>query len=46
MVAKGEGGGEGMKWEFEVSRCKPSCIEGVNNKVLCIAQETISHTLQ
>ena len=34
VVAKGEGSGEGMDWEFEVSRCKLLYIEGINNKVL------------
>ena len=34
MVAKGEGAGEGMDWEFGVSRCKLLYREWVNNKVL------------
>ena len=34
MVAKGVGGGGGMDWEFEVSRCKLSHLEWINNKVL------------
>ena len=34
VVAKGEGGGEGMEWEFGVSRCKLVYIEWINNKVL------------
>ena len=34
MVAKGEVGGEGMEWEFGISRCKLVCIGWINNKVL------------
>ena len=34
MVAKGKGGGGGMEWEFEVSRCKLVYVEWINNKVL------------
>ena len=34
MVAKEEEGGEGMDWEFGVSRCKLLYIEWINNKVL------------
>ena len=34
MVAKGEGGGRGMDWEFEVGRCKLLHLEWINNKVL------------
>ena len=34
MVAKGEGRGKGLDWEFGVSRCKPLHIEWLNNKVL------------
>ena len=34
VVAKGEGGGGGMEWEFGVSRCKLLYIEWINNKVL------------
>ena len=34
MVAKGEGGGRGMDWEFGVSRCKLLYIGWINNKVL------------
>ena len=34
MVAKGEGGGGGMDWEFGVSRCKLLYREWINNKVL------------
>ena len=34
VVAKGEGGGGGMHWEFGISRCKLLYIEWINNKVL------------
>ena len=34
MVAKGEGGGGGMDWEFGISRCKVLYTEWMNNKVL------------
>ena len=34
MVAKGEVGGSGMDWEFEVSRCKLLHLEWIDNKVL------------
>ena len=34
MVAKGEGGGGGMDWEFGISRCKLLYIGWINNKVL------------
>ena len=34
VVAKGEGGGGGMDWEFGVSRCTLLYIEWINNKVL------------
>ena len=34
MVAKGEGAGGGMEWEFGVSRCKLLHIEWMDNKVL------------
>ena len=34
MVAKGEGNGGGLVWEFGVSRCKLVYIEWINNKVL------------
>ena len=33
-VAKAEGGGGGMDWEFGISRCKLLYIEWINNKVL------------
>ena len=33
MVAKGEGGGSGMDWEFGVSRCK-LYLERISNEVL------------
>ena len=34
MVAKGEGVGGAMEWEFGVSRCKLFYTEWINNKVL------------
>ena len=34
VVAKGDGGGGGMDWEFGISRCKLLYIEWLNNKVL------------
>ena len=33
-MAKGEGGGEGMDWEFGISRCKLVYIGWINNRVL------------
>ena len=33
VVAKGVWGRGWMDWEFGVSRCKPVCIEWINNKV-------------
>ena len=39
MVAKGEGGGGGMKWEVEDSRCKLLYIEWINKKVLVHSTE-------
>ena len=34
VVAKGEGIGGGVKWEFGISRCKLLYIEWINNKLL------------
>ena len=34
VVAKGEGGGGGMDWEFGISRCKLVYIGWINNQVL------------
>ena len=34
VVEKGVGGGRGMDWEFEISRCKLAYIEWINSKVL------------
>ena len=34
MVAKAEGGGGGMDWEFGISGCKLLYVEWINNKVL------------
>ena len=33
VVAKGEGIGGGMEWQFRISRCKLLYIEWINNKV-------------
>lgn len=33
VVAKGEGGGRGMEWEFGINRCKLAYIGWINNKV-------------
>ena len=49
MVAKWEGGGGGMDWEFGISRCKLVYIAWINNKVLlystgnCIQSPVINH---
>ena len=45
VVAKGERGGEGMDWEFGISRCKLLYVEWMNNKSYCIAQGTIFNVL-
>ena len=34
VVAKGEGGGRGLEWEFGISRCKLVYIGWINYKVL------------
>ena len=34
VVAKGEGGGNGMDWEFGVGRCKLFHFEWIKNEVL------------
>ena len=34
MVAKGEGSGGGMEWEYGISRCKLLYVEWIDNKVL------------
>ena len=34
MVAKGEGGGRGLDWEFGINRCKLEYVAWINNKVL------------
>jgi len=34
VVAKGEGRGSGMDWEFGVNRCKLLQFEWINSKVL------------
>ena len=43
VIAKGEGGGRGKDWEFEISRCKLLYIGWINNKVpLYITRNYIS----
>ena len=45
-VAKREGGGGTMEWEFGVSRCKLLYIKCTNNKVLlCSADNYIPYPL-
>ena len=44
VVAKGEGVGGGMKWEFVVSRCKLLYITWITRSYR-IAQETIFNIL-
>ena len=34
QICQGEGGGEGMDWEFGVNRCKLVYTEWISNKVL------------
>ena len=46
VVAKGEGAGGGLDWEFGTSRWKLIYIECINSKVLlCIAQGTVFNIL-
>ena len=45
VVAKGEGVGGGMEWEFGVSRCKLLYIEWITTGSYCIAQGTIFNIL-
>ena len=40
-LANGQGGGEGMDWEFGVSRCRLLHIEWINNKSYCMVQGII-----
>ena len=40
MVAKWQGGGKGMDWEFAISRCKLLQTEWINNKVLLLGYST------
>ena len=35
MVARGEGGGSGMDWEFGVSRCKLLHLEWISRSSCC-----------
>ena len=39
LVAKREGHGGRMDWEFRISRCKMFYIEWINNKVLLYSTE-------
>ena len=39
VVAKGEGAGRGMDWEFGVSRCKLLYLEWISNGVLLYSTE-------
>ena len=41
VVAKGEGEGSGMDWEFGVSRCKLLHLEWISSEILLIGQGTI-----
>lgn len=49
VVSKGEGGGEGVDWELNISRCKLLRIGWINNKVIlhstwkCIQYPLINH---
>ena len=43
VVAKGEGLGEGMEWEAEISRCKLLYLERINNKLLLYTIGNIVH---
>ena len=45
VVAKEEGVGGGMEWEFGVSRCKLLYREWINNRSYCIAQRTVFNIL-
>ena len=45
VVAKAEGEGSGMDWEFGVGRCKLLHFEWLSMQSYCIAQETISNFL-
>ena len=39
VVAKGEGVGGGMEWEFGVSRCQLLYLEWINSKILLYSTE-------
>ena len=45
MVAKGEGRGSRMDWEFGVSRCKLLHLEWINNKVLLYSKGSYIQSL-
>ena len=43
VVTKGEGSGRGLTWEFEISRCKLTCIEWINKVLLCSTRNYIQY---
>ena len=45
VVAKGEGGGSEMDWEFEVSRCNLLHLEWISNEVLLYSTENYIQSL-
>ena len=44
-VAKGEGGGSGMDWEFGVNSCQLLHLEWINNEVLLYSTVAIFNCL-
>ena len=46
MVAKGEGRGSRMDWEFGVSRCKQLHLEWISNEVLLYRTESYIQSLR
>ena len=45
VVAKEEGGGGGMDWEFGVTRCKLLHLEWISNEVLLFSIGNYVHSL-
>ena len=45
MVAKGQGGGSGMDWEFGVSRLKLLHLEWISNEILPYSTENYIQSL-
>ena len=45
VIAKGEGTGRRMKWEFGFSRCKLLYVEWNNNNIYCIAENYIQYPM-